>query len=120
MDYYNHEHYPYEHFGLTPYDVLEGEKPNKFTFREQIKKEGKTVMFSKLSKTKKGVRRHHFVYYFEYLGLRKLGAKDCFSSCQLDFSLIRFLHFIFFKFLIERRTLFFLYLTINRKFLEWK
>ena len=41
MDYYNHEHYPYEHFGLTPYDVLEGEKPNKFRFREQIKKRQK-------------------------------------------------------------------------------
>ncbi|MCH2229648.1 MAG: hypothetical protein MK105_04825 [Crocinitomicaceae bacterium] len=37
MDYHNHERYPYEHFGLTPYDVLEGEKPNKFRFREQIK-----------------------------------------------------------------------------------
>jgi hypothetical protein len=37
MDYFNHERYPSEHFGLTPYEVLEGEKPNKFRFREQIK-----------------------------------------------------------------------------------
>lgn len=37
MKYFNHDRYPFEHFGLTPYEVLEGETPNKFRFREQIK-----------------------------------------------------------------------------------
>ena len=38
MDYYNHNRFPYEHFGVTPYEVLEGEIPDKSRFKEQIKK----------------------------------------------------------------------------------
>ena len=37
MEYYNNQRYPSEHYGLTPYEVLEGEMPNKFRFTEQIK-----------------------------------------------------------------------------------
>lgn len=37
MDYYNHKRYPFEHSGLTPHEVLDGEIPNKFKFSEQIK-----------------------------------------------------------------------------------
>jgi transposase InsO family protein len=36
MEYHDHQRYPFEHFGLTPYEVLGGEIPNKFQFREQI------------------------------------------------------------------------------------
>lgn len=36
MEYYDHHRYPFEHFGLTPYEVLNGETPNKFRFRELI------------------------------------------------------------------------------------
>lgn len=41
MDYYNQCRYPSEHFGLTPYEVLEGETPNKSRFKEQIKQRQK-------------------------------------------------------------------------------
>ena len=37
MEYYNHHRYPFEHFGLTPHEVLDGQTPCKFRFREQIK-----------------------------------------------------------------------------------
>lgn len=36
MDYYNYERYFGEHFGLTVMEVLQGEKPNKFRFRDVI------------------------------------------------------------------------------------
>jgi hypothetical protein len=36
MDYYNNQRFPCEHHGLTPKEVLEGEKPDKFRFKEQI------------------------------------------------------------------------------------
>jgi transposase InsO family protein len=41
MEYHDHQRYPFEHFGLTPYEVLGGEIPNKFQFREQIGKRQK-------------------------------------------------------------------------------
>lgn len=37
MDYYNDDRYPFEHFGLTPYEVLDGEILDKFRFTEQIR-----------------------------------------------------------------------------------
>jgi len=37
MIYYNDQRYPCEHYGLNPIEVLQGETPNKFRFREQIK-----------------------------------------------------------------------------------
>lgn len=37
MDYCNHQRYPYEHYGLTPHEVLDGKTPCKFRYREQIK-----------------------------------------------------------------------------------
>ena len=37
MEYHDHQRYPFEHFGLTPYEVLGVEIPNKFQFREQIR-----------------------------------------------------------------------------------
>lgn len=41
MFYYNFERYPTEHFGLTPIEVLEGEKPHRNRFSEQIVDERK-------------------------------------------------------------------------------
>jgi len=35
--YYNDLRYPCEHYGLNPIEVLQGETPYKFRFREQIK-----------------------------------------------------------------------------------
>ena len=37
MNYYNHERYPGDLFGYTPFQVLNGSKPNKNKFREVIK-----------------------------------------------------------------------------------
>jgi ACT domain-containing protein len=36
MIYYNFERYPTEHFGLTPIEVLEGQKPHRNRFSERI------------------------------------------------------------------------------------
>jgi hypothetical protein len=36
MDSYNHQRYFGEHFGLTAMEVLQGEKPNKYRFRDAI------------------------------------------------------------------------------------
>ena len=37
MIYYNYERFPTDHYGLTPMEVLEGQIPNKFKFRVDIK-----------------------------------------------------------------------------------
>ena len=37
MSYYNDDRFPFEFFGFTPMEVLNGEVPNKAMFREQIK-----------------------------------------------------------------------------------
>jgi len=37
MTYYNHERYPFKLYGLTPFEVLNGEIPLKNKFRSQIK-----------------------------------------------------------------------------------
>jgi ACT domain-containing protein len=37
VDYYNNERYPSDFHGLTPTEVLQGQKPDKTMFREQIK-----------------------------------------------------------------------------------
>jgi transposase InsO family protein len=34
--YYNHERFPCEHFGYSPMEVLEGAKPNRYLFSQQI------------------------------------------------------------------------------------
>jgi hypothetical protein len=34
--YYNEKRYPFDFFGLTPLEVLAGQKPNKKRFRKQI------------------------------------------------------------------------------------
>jgi hypothetical protein len=36
VQYYNYERFPCEHFGFTPMEVLEGAKPNRFMFTQQI------------------------------------------------------------------------------------
>ena len=37
FSYYNEERYPFEFYGLTPKEVLNGEKPDKSKFKKQIK-----------------------------------------------------------------------------------
>ncbi len=37
MLYYNHERYPGDLYGLTPFEVLKGAKPHKNRFRDIIK-----------------------------------------------------------------------------------
>lgn len=36
VSYYNENRFPFEFYGLTPYEVLNGQKPNKGKFREEI------------------------------------------------------------------------------------
>jgi pyruvate-formate lyase-activating enzyme len=37
FNYYNDNRFPFEFYGLTPMEVLKGEKPDKTKYREQIK-----------------------------------------------------------------------------------
>jgi transposase InsO family protein len=37
FNYYNNNRFPFEFYGLTPMEVLKGEKPDKTKYREQIK-----------------------------------------------------------------------------------
>jgi len=36
FEYYNNERFPFEHFGLTPIEVLEGQKPFRGRFTLQV------------------------------------------------------------------------------------